>query len=174
MGGKILYLCETHFFISNATMLQGGFSLLGASLGGITGLSYYLSSKKYIENIAGCIPISVLLIHSFGRLGCFWSECCNGTLGRYSLYPIVITFYFIFFSGGVALYTKKYIITLKSGLYYYAATIFLERFLFDPWRFDSIKTAYFLTDYQYVAIAYLTGAFFVIQYFMPPCNKKKP
>lgn len=154
-------------------MLQGGFSLLGASLGGITGLSYYLSSKKYIVNIAGCIPISVLLIHSFGRLGCFLSKCCDGSLGGYSLYPIVIAFYFIFFIIGLAFYKKKYITTLKSGLYYYIFAIFLERFLFDPCRFDSVKTAYFLTYYQYVGIIYLIAAFLIIRYFTAPESKQK-
>ncbi len=169
-----MYLCETHFFINETTLLQGGFSLLGASLGGVSGLSYYLSSHKSFPNLIGYIPISVLLVHSFGRLGCFLSGCCDGSLGGYSLYPIVIAFYFIFFIIGLALYKKKYITTLKSGLYYYIFAIFWERFLFDPCRFDSVKTAYFLTYYQYVGIIYLVAAFLIIRYFMPPCNKKKP
>ena len=165
MGGKILYLCETHFLITQTTLLQGGFSLLGASLGGVIGLSYYLSSKKSITKVVGYVPISVLLVHSFGRLGCFFSGCCNGILGRYSLYPIVIAFYFIFFIIGLALYKKKYITTLQQGLYYYIFAIFSERFLFDPCRFDSVKTTYFLTYYQYLGIIYLVLTFLIIHYF---------
>lgn len=155
IGGKLLYLFEINFYNISFLILSGGFSLLGASLGGILGFFYYKKKNKISSLAISIIPILTLLVHAGGRIGCYFSNCCDGNFFGFSLYPIVILFYFISSIIGMLLYKKKILRTLKKTFLYYVFIIFLERFVFDIFRNDTILTSYILTKYQFIAIIYL-------------------
>ncbi|MGI6142148.1 MAG: prolipoprotein diacylglyceryl transferase [Caldicoprobacterales bacterium] len=90
-GGKILYLITempriiTNFkyFLNNPEyfqlLLSGGFVFYGSLIGGL--LMVYLYCRKYNVSIPALsmlmIP-TIPLIHSFGRIGCFFAGCCYG------------------------------------------------------------------------------------------------
>ncbi|HHU49004.1 MAG: prolipoprotein diacylglyceryl transferase [Caldicoprobacterales bacterium] len=90
-GGKILYLLIeipriiTNFklFLDNPEyfqlLLSGGFVFYGSLVGGL--LMVYLYCRKYnvsIPALSMVIIPTIPLIHSFGRIGCFFAGCCYG------------------------------------------------------------------------------------------------
>ena len=88
VGAKILYFIVSideidwsRFFdikYFNQLMLSG-FVFYGGLIGGLLiillgGKVHKIKSTEYIRNFVFLIP----LIHSFGRIGCFWAGCCYG------------------------------------------------------------------------------------------------
>jgi phosphatidylglycerol:prolipoprotein diacylglycerol transferase len=168
LGGKIIYILLDNLFIYEIfsfDCLFGGFSLLGASFFGLIGLTYYINKKNLENSLTSFLPITLLFLHSFGRIGCYFSGCCDGLFKGVSLHFIVILFFlFLGFIGLLLNYYNK-ILSFYSGLYYYIFVVFLERFLFDYFRFDYILFNLFFTKYQIVSIFYLLLSVFVIFIF---------
>jgi prolipoprotein diacylglyceryltransferase len=180
LGGKLLFfLCDSDFFLGTsfsdfssfwtqvgtfASESVGGFSILGASFGGIIALIIKtredLSRNDLSRNQETIIPLSILLIHSTGRIGCFLTPCCQGVI--FEIIPLQLLCsagYFISFIFGMILLKKKIITTLNQSIIYYAMIVCLERFLLDPLRDDSIATIYFFSRYQLIALIYLIVIF---------------
>lgn len=156
--------------ISPLDLIFYGFSLLGASLGGIIGFLLYCQQIPYKATSAlNLIPVLILLINSFGRLGCFYAGCCQGSFFGLPLEIITSLFYLLSFISGFFLCETRNL-SVRKTLFYYAWIIFCERFLFDIYRLDATYTAYFLTTYQVIAIAYLITALCLIYFFSPKSN----
>jgi prolipoprotein diacylglyceryltransferase len=146
-------------------LLKSGFCILGASFGGILGLYYAVTlSTKNKDNYA-LFPILIFLIHMFGRLGCLYAGCCNGSCLGISLYPIVIIFYLLLFVVGVIFYRRGNIATLRSALLFYAFGVFLERLLFDIFREDAYFLFFPVTYYHIIALVYFFFVILVLKLF---------
>lgn len=176
LGGKLVYLLfDSNFMFSNSSLLDlllGGFSLLGASFFGLFGLLYLVNKNTLGLILSSFLPVSLLLLHVFGRLGCFFSDCCGGNFYTFNLHFVSIFFYFFSFIIGYFLYFFHYLKSFYNGLYYYGVIIFLERFLFDIYRYDSIMVNIFFTKYQLLSLLYLFLSFIVIYIFYKINNLK--
>jgi hypothetical protein len=165
-GGKLTYiLCDHQNFLDfdfSLNILCGGFSLLGASFFALISLLYYVKKNNISFSLSSFLPISLLFLHCFGRVGCFFAHCCGGSFYTVNLYFISIGFYFITASLGLCLYFLDYLVSFSNGLYYYIFIIFLERFLFDIYRYDAIIVNNFFTKYQMYSLYYLIMSFLLI------------
>lgn len=169
LGGKLIYFFFDFdgFFTINFgfDLLYGGFSLLGASFFALTGLLYYVKKNNIYNVLNPFLPISLLLLHSLGRVGCYCAQCCGGILYNIDLHAITIFFYLIATILGLFLYRFSCLISFLAGIYYYVIVIFLERFLFDPYRYDVIIINKFFTKYQLFSICYLVICFLFLFVF---------
>lgn len=172
LGGKLLYiLCDLSFLSDysfsffSLDLLCGGFSLLGASFFAILSLLYYINKNILQKKVTAFLPISLLFLHSFGRLGCFVADCCGGVFYTLNLHMVSIFFYFLLSLLGLLLYFFNFLYSFYAGLYYYSLVIFLERFLFDIYRYDCIMLNVFFSKYQLFSILYLLLSLFCIFIF---------
>ena len=180
IGGKFTYiffdasyLFAIDKFYLSIDLLCGGFSLLGASLCGEISLLYYINKKKINNTLNAFLPISLLCLHGFGRIGCFLSDCCGGIFYNYNLHYISILFYFIAAACGLILFFLNYLSNFYIGLCYYSFIIFLERFLFDIYRYDGIFLNNGFTKYQLFSLLYLLISFlFIFCFFKKKIHKK--
>ncbi|MEX2597904.1 MAG: prolipoprotein diacylglyceryl transferase [Salibacteraceae bacterium] len=84
IGGKVLfYLEDPGYYVSNPSAmwddLGNGFVFFGSLLFGVPVVIWFF--KKNNWNVWGMLDItafSVLIVHAFGRLGCFLAGCCHG------------------------------------------------------------------------------------------------
>jgi hypothetical protein len=97
----------------------------------------------------------LLFLHSIGRVGCYFADCCGGIFYTFNLHFVAIFFYFFAALLGFFLKQLRYLVSFYTGLLYYVVIIFLERFVFDIYRFDAIFINNFFTKYQIVAMIYL-------------------
>lgn len=158
--------CFNILMISN--FLLSGFSVLGASLGGVIALLSLYEEKKLTskENELAYIPVSLFLLHGFGRIGCYFADCCGGSNFYFLPLQLIATiFYFIIFFSGLILIKKKKIQSIYSALLYYAFTVFLERFFTDYFREDAVFVSNFFTKYQLLAASYLVIVYFLVVFF---------
>lgn len=63
--------------------LKGGITFLGGLIGGVASflVVYALLRKKYktrLIDILYIVPSGILIAHAFGRIGCYFGECCYG------------------------------------------------------------------------------------------------
>lgn len=165
--GKLFFLIEFLLMYSGSmsalyslenciSFMREGFCILGASFGGIIGMAYSMSNVSG-ESLCGVFPISILLIHGFGRIGCYYAHCCDGSVGTVSLYIIVVAYYILLFSIGLFLYIFGKIQCFISGVRYYATVVFFERFLFDIFRDDVIFLYFPISYYHIASIFYIIG-----------------
>lgn len=169
IGGRLFYLIFDEKYFNNINLLKeniiehfinffnftnGGFSVQGSALIGL--ISYIIIYKKYKKYKETCsiIPISVLFIHSFGRLGCYFNSCCNGLFFNLPIQIISFFWYLISFLFGIKLYKKK--ISPFNSILYYIFIVNIERVIFDPFRFDKelifIIKGFPIYKYQFIGI----------------------
>lgn len=63
--------------------IGGGMTFIGGLIGGVVCFLavYFIFRKKYtvrLWQVVSMLPSSILIAHSFGRIGCFFAGCCYG------------------------------------------------------------------------------------------------
>ena len=154
IGAKIFFLFTNHehSFVHYLTEWNfwrgGGFVFYGGLIFG-TGyiFTYSLVLKKFpVENLAWLLP-ALGMGHAVGRLGCFLSGCCFGTVcnlpwatylhGQYRHpVPLYEAIFLIFLSGVIYKFLKKNVVSWDIiGFYFvvYAGGRFVLEFFRDDW-----------------------------------------
>jgi phosphatidylglycerol:prolipoprotein diacylglycerol transferase len=166
--GKIFFLCADIFFNSlplSFDFLLSGFSVFGASLGGIFAILSFAKKNFFTKKRElFFIPVASLLVHGFGRIGCFFADCCGSSLFSLPLQCVTSFYYFSAFFFGFFLLDSK-IKNIYSAIFYYALIIFFERFVTDFFREDAVFLTSFFTKYQFLAASYLFVVIFLIIFF---------
>lgn len=155
-------------------LLISGFSVLGASFGGIVALLFFSQKKTIIsqEKLA-FVPLATLLVHAFGRIGCFFAGCCGGNRVYFiPLQFIASLFYFFSFFIGIII-IEKIKKNFQGSIIYYAFIIFLERFLTEHFREDAVFINYYFTKYQLCAASYIGIVCFILIYFSKKNDYKR-
>ena len=84
IGGKLLFYLEnpSYYFSSWKAMrsnLRTGFVFYGSLLFAIPVVIWYFKKEKWpLWSMMDRIAITACIIHSFGRMGCFFAGCCHG------------------------------------------------------------------------------------------------
>ncbi len=84
VGGKLFFYLEKPFYyIDNPSLLldnfSGGFVFYGSFVTIIPVIIWYLKLYKIpVLPMLDILAITTLIVHSFGRLGCFLGGCCYG------------------------------------------------------------------------------------------------
>ncbi|OUR96071.1 hypothetical protein A9Q86_16460 [Flavobacteriales bacterium 33_180_T64] len=84
LGGKLFLFFERPlYFINNpkhiVEIISGGYVFYGSFIACILSLILYLRiKKKPILKSLDIIALSTLILHAFGRIGCFLAGCCYG------------------------------------------------------------------------------------------------
>jgi phosphatidylglycerol---prolipoprotein diacylglyceryl transferase len=167
LSGKALYLA-LDFDWGNEILIesiQSGFSVLGALLGGMIAYIYLYRKNRTIGSIQRtlCVlPVALPILHMFGRIGCYFSDCCGGNFNMFDLtIPMQIVasiWYFLWFFIGLFIFlklkNKKNMCPLPILIY--SIFVALERFIFDFFRDDSILIVNgIITKYQLISILYI-------------------
>lgn len=85
VGGKLFfYLEKPLFYLNNPSLLldnfSGGFVFYGSFVTIIPVIIWYLKQHKIpVLPMLDILAITTLIVHSFGRLGCFAAGCCYGS-----------------------------------------------------------------------------------------------
>ncbi len=173
-GGKLIYLLFDSSFIFSFNdfiyLFFGGFSLLGASFFALSCLLFFINKKKLHNRLNSLFPISLLLLHCFGRIGCYLANCCGGSIFGYTLHLVSVFFYFVFAFIGILLFYFSILKNFFYGLIYYILIVFFERFIFDRYRYDCIIINDYFTKYQFFALCYLIISIFLIIIFYRKSN----
>ncbi len=84
VGGKLFfYLERPMYFLRNPTLMHdnfsGGFVFYGSFITIIPVVIWYLKKHKIsVLPMLDVLAITTLIVHSIGRLGCFFGGCCYG------------------------------------------------------------------------------------------------
>lgn len=84
IGGKLLFYFEDpeHYFANPKNLIKnigGGFVFFGSLLFAIPATIWYFHRQKWpVIPMLDLIAITSLIVHSFGRIGCFLAGCCHG------------------------------------------------------------------------------------------------
>ena len=67
----------------NGFSINGGITFIGGLIGGVISflVGYQIFKNKYqtkLIEIISYIPPAIVIAHAFGRVGCYFSECCYG------------------------------------------------------------------------------------------------
>lgn len=171
-GGRLFfYIFDNKEKIAFLKIWQGGFSVLGASLGGLLGYyflyyCYFYDNKKVNNKAFSYIAILPVLIHGFGRLGCFFGDCCSGYLFNIPIQLISAAWYFLLFIAGFILWKNNYFTHYFIACYFYIFTVLFERLLFDCFRNDKIIFLKFgnlfsLSKYQMISFIFIVLTFYI-------------
>ena len=180
-GKLFFFIIDYFFYLENFSLascdlelLISGFSVLGASLGGIIALLFFNKQKTIIsEKKLVLVSLAALLVHAFGRIGCFFAGCCGGNnLDIIPLQFIASLFYFFSFFIGIII-IEKIKKNFQIAIIYYAFIIFLERFLTDHFREDAVFINNYFTKYQLCAASYICIVFFMVIFFSERNNYKR-
>ena len=84
IGGKLFYYLEKPlFYFNNPSLLldnfSGGYVFYGSFITIIPMIIYYLNKKNIaVLPMLDILAITTLIVHAFGRFGCFCGGCCFG------------------------------------------------------------------------------------------------
>ncbi len=84
VGGKVFfYLEKPHYFLENPKLMlnnfSGGFVFYGSFITIFPIVIWYLKKHKIpVLPMLDILAITTLIVHSIGRLGCFFGGCCYG------------------------------------------------------------------------------------------------
>lgn len=188
LGGRIFWaLNEADFGINNFFYVwQGGLSILGAILGGLTSLFYTIYKKRWDFKIVSILATYAPLAQMFGRMGCFFAGCCHGkfcdnslavtylnnnslALCNVPIYPTQL--YSAAFYLGLFVFLRYFVFNKNYKLVFsfYLLAMALERFLIDFLRGDRqiIKIKYFdysLSSHQYVSLLIILVVLLILGY----------
>jgi phosphatidylglycerol:prolipoprotein diacylglycerol transferase len=195
-GGRLLEVISepdlyTHWYDWFA-LWTGGFSILGAILGIITIVPFYLK-KINVPVLPTCdlVAIYAPLLQAIARLGCFTAGCCYGA-PTHSIFAVIYTNSESFAPHGIAihptqLYSSALLFIIFLFLYFvgqkifkktgelfamYLALMSLERFFVDFWRADRIMITNHISFHQIVAFAIFLAVFLLSDTTMPLYVKK--
>jgi phosphatidylglycerol---prolipoprotein diacylglyceryl transferase len=196
IGGRLLEVISepqiyTHWYDWFA-LWTGGFSILGAILGIVTLVPFYLK-KINVPILPTCdlVAIYAPLLQAIARLGCFTAGCCYGT-PTHSIFAVIYTNAETFAPYGIAIhptqvYSSIILFVIFLFMYFvgqknlkrpgelfgtYLMLVAIERYYTDFWRSDRIMITKWLSFHQLVAF----GIFLVVFIFMKtifPRHRKK-
>jgi phosphatidylglycerol---prolipoprotein diacylglyceryl transferase len=179
MSGKLLYLIVDYNLCSESIIesITSGFSVLGASFGGIIGYLYiYIKHKNEIRILRAmyALPVVLPVLHAFGRIGCLCSGCCGGIVYIFKtemhLQILSSLWYWLCFFTSLLIFAKiknNYNTIFYMPIIFYSLAVALERFIFDFFRDDAIyNTSLHLTTYQIISISYFFFIIIIINTFI--------
>lgn len=196
-GGRLLEVISepntyTHWYDWFA-LWTGGFSILGAILGIITIVPFYLK-KINVPILPTCdlVAIYAPLLQAIARLGCFTAGCCYGA-PTHSIFAVIYTNPESFAPHGIAihptqLYSSALLFMIFLFLYFigqkklkrpgelftaYLALVSLERFYVDFWRADRIMITNQFSFHQLVAYAIFVAIIILSKTIFPTRGKKQ-
>jgi len=158
-GARILYLLFNYEKLKSAwnmlAVWDGGLSLLGAVIGAVIGLFFYLG-KQYIPKLKffDLLALYAPLLQSFGRVGCFFAGCCYGiTTFPLQLYSAGLLFLIFLF---MQLFVRRFFKEPGQTVSFYLILIGFERFFTDFLRGDreflEWNSLSYFSVHQYIAI----------------------
>lgn len=86
VGGKLLFYLEDpgYYFSDPSRMISdlgGGFVFFGSLLFAVPATIWYFKKQRWpIIPLLDHLAITALIVHAFGRIGCFMAGCCHGTV----------------------------------------------------------------------------------------------
>ena len=175
VGGRVLFVIseqeELESIVDFFAFWQGGLSILGAVMGALVGVSFFLRLKKIpILPFLDLVAVYAPLLQAVSRIGCFCAGCCYGMSCSYH-WAVIYTDNQCYAPLNVyihptQLYSAGILFALFLFLFFYlknkklprgfllASYIFcmaLERFLVDFWRADRCRVVTYFSYNQYVA-----------------------
>lgn len=171
IGSKILFAITqipwlvNNFSIKNLILLipQSGLVFYGGLFGAIFALLWITGKDKNLrDRVFGLTVPAMPLFHTFGRIGCFLTDCCYGkelptpiAIGMLELTRIPVQLiealaeFGLFVVLAIMEKTKKKIYLLKMYLVTYAVIRFFDEFL----RGDEVRGIYFgLSTAQWISM----------------------
>ncbi|MCD2260428.1 prolipoprotein diacylglyceryl transferase [Psychroserpens luteolus] len=91
IGGKLFLFFERPFYFINTPkhvvdLISGGYVFYGSFIVCIISIIWYLKiHNKSILKSLDIIVLSTLILHAFGRVGCFLAGCCYGKLSDFGV-----------------------------------------------------------------------------------------
>lgn len=139
IGAKLLYIVTNiPFLINNYTtlditdtllkMLTGGFVFYGGLIGGVLGIFIY--SKQFKISFKDLLLIllpTVPLVHSIGRIGCFFAGCCYGI--EYNGIGAITFYNSDFAPNGIPLFPTQIIESICLFIIFIILLVFYKKFL---------------------------------------------
>lgn len=164
LGGRLLcFLNEPEFnFYEFLSFWKGGFSILGAVLGGLISLIYILRKEKYnIQLFLSIISIYLPLAQCFGRIGCLLVGCCHGSDKINSIFSVVYTNINSLAENNIVFCPTQ----LYSALIYFTIFIVL-RFLVSEKKIDKIYFYYLIgLSLERLLVDFMRGDRQIFPYF---------
>ena len=160
LGGKLFFYLFDYDDSWNSfyDFFTYGFSMLGSSSFALIYYLYVLNKSKNFK-LLNYLPIFILLIHGFGRMGCYSSGCCGGSFYGYPIQIVSSIWYFIFFLISILTFkfTIYFFVKKTKFLYIFIPIlgITLERIIFDKYRFDCIHINKYFSLHECIAILYI-------------------
>lgn len=96
IGGKLLFYLEdpAFYFGTPSNMVKnigGGFVFFGSLLFAVPSTIWYFRKQKWpVIPMLDLLAITSLIVHAFGRIGCFLAGCCHG-VPTDSVFGVVFT-----------------------------------------------------------------------------------
>lgn len=177
LGGRIIYWLSEwegeRTFSDLFTWWDGGFSVMGSTLA----IMFFVGSFVWwyrlpILDMCDYVAMYVPIIHSFGRVGCFFAGCCFGInysgIGSViytdphcgaplyiSLFPVQLLssfWYALLFLFLYVSYKKSWLLPGQAALVYIIASS-LERFTLDFIRGDRVLGYGIISFNQWIALS---------------------
>ncbi len=171
IGAKLFFLWFSapdkihQYFYANYFWLGGGFVFYGGLVGGFLYFLIYskLLKKFDIKNAHLLLP-GLALAHAIGRIGCFLTGCCYGSITNTTFgitfhnetrYPVQIYEAIgLIFIALAMLKMIKVNSASKTVILTYFGTYSILRFFLEYFRGDEVRGIYFgLSSSQYISIA---------------------
>lgn len=151
-------------------IMRAGFVFYGAMIGGviailIAGKIHHFDSLDFLEEYVMLLP----LVHSFGRIGCFFAGCCYGipysgifcvtfpknsfAPSGISLFPIQLLESALLFLIFLSIIYLKLRYKFKYAIEFYLISYGIIRFFLEMYRFDSQRGELWLfTTSQWISV----------------------
>lgn len=179
--GKLLYLISESPYFSYIDLIkfwEGGFSVLGSTLGVLFVVPWYILSLNIpLLPFFDLIALYAGLLQGIGRIGCFFAGCCFGSISR-TLWAVRYHDPLCAAPLDVWIHpTQLYSAALLIGIFFlmtrwlqyqfirpgqltalYLMLASGERFMTDFWRDDRIITNGYLSYHQWVALGIIASA----------------
>ena len=169
-GGKLLTILTSD---RKLNLLTAGLSSYGGAIGLITAILIFEKMTNNKEIKTGFI-LSLPLMYSISKLGCFFAGCCHGIkynglfsvsyphLYDYSVFPVQllesIIFFIIFI--GINIFYKKY--QSKNIIEYTVLISALAKFLLDYLRYSHINQI--LSINQIISLVLVVVSLIILSY----------
>lgn len=134
------------------TLKGGGITFLGGLIGGVATflIIYFIVRKKLTGRIYDILPIApacIVIAHAFGRVGCFFANCCGGIVtdswlgiqfpgDPFKTYPTQLFEAIFLFALFAVLFLLAYKKNFKYTFVIYLASYGIWRFLLEFIRGD--------------------------------------
>ncbi|MBU4010565.1 MAG: prolipoprotein diacylglyceryl transferase, partial [Proteobacteria bacterium] len=136
IGSRLFYVATNpRLFIDNPVEIfkvwNGGLVFYGGFIAAfITGIVYFKAKKIPVMKTLDILAPSVVLAHSFGRIGCFFAGCCYG---KYCELPWAVTFNnaHSLAPTGISIHPTQLYLALNNLIIFLFLVFFRKRKKFD-------------------------------------------